>query len=686
MTRQIVVGISWGVLSVVLSVTTLYGQVQTTTAITGTVRDTTGAVLPGATVTIVNQATGVSRERVTNHEGYYSVQSLRPGTYTVRASLPGFRPAVITDREVLVAIPAAVDITLELGDVSEEITISAAGAELLNTTTAELATTIDEQLVDNMPVESRNYFDLLALAPHTTPQYLSAGGLTFGQHSLQRVNAAGSFESSGVLAGGQRDSSSNVSIDGSNSSIAVYGQNVTILSSAMVKELRLQTASMSAEFGSGANAVNIVTKSGSNAFQGETFWEHRNDNLDAKDFFTNLAGEGLPEYKRNKWGGSLGGPILQNRLFFFANTEGSRLRQAVQADAPVPTAAERNGDFSESVFPLPGGGTGPAPQLFNPLDFDPETGRRAPFPNNQIPPELLAPQIQQIMEFTPLPNTVIDGVPRFSGTIPTTIDEDQYSLRLDWNTSEDTTIWGRYTYGRRDATLRGLLGPLPGQSTPGSTHDLVVNWSEVVSPTLINDFSVSYARPRWGIGRRLDVPDVAALAGFQNTSDLPGSPNLGNPEFSIGTSDVVNWQPVQNTYQVKDDVTWTKGKHTLKTGFQVTERRFNFPRVTNDKGSLGFDNAFTRACAQGNEVCEAAGQAAGLPVGGLGFADMLLGFPSRSLLILQPVPWSGRQTYWGTYVQDSWQLHDRLTLNLGLRVEAWGPWRLPRHAPCANNL
>ncbi|MPY90229.1 MAG: hypothetical protein GEU99_20180 [Luteitalea sp.] len=676
---RVLVGVWWSAVSVLVSVTPLYGQVQTTTAIMGTVRDATGAVLPGVTVTIVHEATGVSRERVTNDAGDYSFQSLQPGTYTIRAELEGFRPAVITDREALVAIPAEVDIRLELGDVSEEITISAAGAELLNTTTAELATTIDEQLVDNMPTESRNYFDVLALAPNTSPQYLSMGNLTFGQHSLRRVTAAGSFESSGVLAGGQRDSSSNVSIDGSDASLAIYSQNVNILSSAMVKELRLQTASMSAEFGSGVNAVNVITKSGGNAFQGEGFWEHRNDNLDAKNFFTNLAGETLPEYKRNKWGGSLGGPILPNRLFFFANHEGSRLRQAVQGDARVPTAAERNGDFSDTVLPAPDGGTQPAPQLFNPLDFDPATGLRTPFPNNRIPPELMASEIQPILEFTPLPNTVIDGVPRFSGTTRTTIDEDQFSVRLDWHQSADTTVWGRYTYARRDAAEQGLLGSLTGESTPSRTRDIVVNWSEVVGPTLINDLSVSYARPTWGIGRPLDVPDVAALAGFANTSSLPGSPTLQGSELAIGTSGLFTWAPVQNTYQLKDDVTWTKGKHNLKTGFQVTERRLFFPQQSNDKGRIVFENTFTRACPQGNEMCDDARQAAGLPVGGLSFADMLLGFPVLTQIEFREVEWAGRQTYWAGYVQDSWRLHDRLTLNLGLRVERWGPWRLPRH-------
>jgi len=195
-------------------------QVQTTTAINGTVRDATGALVPGVSITIKNQEMGAIRETLTNDTGYYSVISLRPGIYTITASLPGFKTAIVTHREVLVAIPAQVNFTLEVGELSDQVTVSASGEELINKTTAEISTTINQDLVQNLPNQTRNFFDLLVLAPNTSPQYLRMGDLSFGQHALRRVNAASSFESSGVFAAGSNDNAANVSIDGANVQLA----------------------------------------------------------------------------------------------------------------------------------------------------------------------------------------------------------------------------------------------------------------------------------------------------------------------------------------------------------------------------------------------------------------------------------------------------------------------------------
>lgn len=658
-----------------------WGQVQTTTAITGTVKDRTGAVLPGVEVTIRNQETGVTRETVTNESGYYSFQALRPGTYTITASLTGFKTGVIRDREVLVAIPAQVNFVLEIGDLSEQVTVSAAGEELINKTTAELATTIDQNLVESLPIESRNFFDLLALAPNTSPMYLSMGNMSFGQHALRRVNAAGSFEASGVFAAGERDSGSNVSIDGANTQIALYNHTVTIQSSSTIKELRLQTASANAEFGYGSNAVNVITKSGTNEFHGELFWQHRNDALDANGFFTNLAGRDLPEYKRNKFGGSFGGPLVRDRLHFFANYEGSRLREAVQGNALVPTAELRKGDFSNYRPLRPGGGLGPTPVIYNPYDFDSVTGLRRPFPNNKIPDHLLDPAIQVLLPFTPLPNTIIDEVPQFSGLMRTESDENQHTVRIDWARDTNNNIYGRYTFAERNARRTDLLPPLEGENTPSSTHSAVVNWSRILKPTMINDLSVSYTRPKWGIGRPIsNIPDISGQMGLKNTSPLGGSPGIrSNVDFRIADSELFVWDPTQNTYQVKDDFSFTRGVHSFKFGAHITERRLYFQNQSSDKGSLFFENTFSRACPLGNSACEAARAAAGLPLGGTPFADFLLGAADQTNLELRAATWHGHQRYYGFYFQDTWPIHSRWTLNLGLRYEKWQPWLLPRN-------
>ena len=251
---------------------TASAQVQTTSAITGTVTDSSGAVMPGVKVTVRNEETGAVRETITNDAGHYSVQALRPGKYSITAALPGFKTAVVKDREVQVSIPAAVNFVLELGDVTQEITVSAEGQELINTTTGTLATTISENLVQNLPNQTRNFFDLVALSPNTSGQYFGNGGLSFGSHSMRRVNAAGSLESSGVFAAGSTDSATNVSIDGANIQMALYNMPVNIQSASTIKELRIETASANAEFGYGSNAINVITKNGTNNHHGEAFW------------------------------------------------------------------------------------------------------------------------------------------------------------------------------------------------------------------------------------------------------------------------------------------------------------------------------------------------------------------------------------------------------------------------------
>ena len=433
-------------------------QVQTTTGITGTVTDGSGAVLPGVEVVVTDQDTGTVRRTITNDAGLYVIQSLKPGTYSISASLTGFKTAVVKDRQVQVTIPAQVNLVMQVGELSETVTVSGVGEEMVNKTTAQLATTISENLVKNLPVETRNYFDLVALAPNTSPEYLS-GSMSFGQHSMRRVNAAGSFESSGVFAAGERDSSSYVSIDGASPQIANYNQTVTIQSSSTIKELRLETASANAEFGNGSNAVNVITKSGTNDFHGEVFWQHRNDNLDAVGYFTNLAGRQLPEYKRNKFGATLGGPIIKNKLLFFANYEGSRLRQAVQGNTRVPTALERSGDFSQTQLFASPGVLAPPREIYNPFSYDPATGLRAAFPNKRIPTTLLDPAMQVAFKYTALPNTIIDGIPQYSGLNRTDLDENQYTARIDWQKSEKTLVYGRYTWAREGLSTRDSCHP-----------------------------------------------------------------------------------------------------------------------------------------------------------------------------------------------------------------------------------
>ena len=526
-------------------------QVQTTTGITGTVTDGSGAVLPGVEVVVTDQDTGTVRRAITNDSGLYVIQSLKPGTYSISASLAGFKTAVVKDRQVQVTIPAQVNLVMQVGELSETVTVSGVGEEMVNKTTAQLATTISENLVKNLPVETRNYFDLMSLAPNTSPEYLSVSNMSFGQHSMRRVNAAGSFESSGVFAAGERDSSSYVSIDGASPQIANYNQTVTIQSSSTIKELRLETASANAEFGNGSNAVNVITKSGTNDFHGEVFWQHRNDNIDAVGYFTNLAGRQLPEYKRNKFGATMGGPIIKNKLLFFANYEGSRLRQAVQGNTRVPTALERSGNFSQTQLFASPGVLAPPREIYNPFSYDPATGLRSAFPNKTIPTSLLDPGMQVAFKYTALPNTIIDGIPQYTGLNRTDLDENQYTARIDWQKSDkDPGLRAIFVGRERGFQLgtpsspsgrehAGFLEDDSGQLEPGDQFDQAQRSLSFVRASEVGHRSAHHGcsgcHGRDGIGKRVQTWRLAGPLCYRFYRSIVRAFRLGSdPEYLPG--------------------------------------------------------------------------------------------------------------------------------------------------------
>src|SRR5205809_6669294 len=331
-----------------------FAQVETTTSITGTVADQLGSVFPNAVVKLTNQNTGAKRETVTSGEGVYSFQSLPAGRYTILVSAPGFKTTTITDRIVETAQPAHLDIRLELGSTSDQVTVSAAGAELVNTASAEVTGSVTPELVQNIPLGRGNVFDLLQLTPGVVPQ--NAGqNLSFAARSLNFVDAGNTFQSSGAFIAGNRDSGSNISVDGSNVQTPVYGQATQLQSRASVNEVRVEAASMSAEFGNGVAAVNFITRSGSNEFHGELLEYFRNNHLDANSYLNNEAGRRLQPYTQNQFGGTIGGPAIKNKLLFFANYEGFRVVQREQQFGVVPDDNLRRGDFSQYQPPCPCG-------------------------------------------------------------------------------------------------------------------------------------------------------------------------------------------------------------------------------------------------------------------------------------------------------------------------------------------
>lgn len=677
-----------------LCLSAAFAQVETTTSITGTVADQSGAVLPAASVRLTNQNTGAVRSTLANAEGVYSFQSLPAGRYSMVATAPGFKTTTITDRVVETAQPAHVDISLELGSTSEQVTVSAAGAELVNTASAEVAGSVSPELVQNIPLGRGNVFELLQLTPGVIPQ--NAGqNLSFAARSLNFVDAGNTFQSTGAFIAGNRDSASNISVDGSNVQIPVYGQATQLQSRASVNEVRVEAASMSAEFGNGVAAVNFITRSGSNSFHGELFEYFRNNNLDANSYLNNEAGRKLQPYTQNQFGGAIGGPVIRNKLLFFGNYEGFRVVQREQQFAVVPDASLRNGDFSGYRPPGPGGTFLATPVIYNPYDVDAQTGLRRPFPGNRIPlgpssacaprSSCIDPAAKAYLDkYVLAPNTVVNGIAQYTNAVRTTMDQNQTTGRADWLRSNTSTIFARFTYNKQNS-LQGGLQPLQGTGNNSASTNAVVHWTQVLSASKVNDLGISYARPNWQYTRPLDLPDSAAEIGLPNTSSYTGAVQWSVAGFNLGVGTNYIFNAYSNNIQLKDDFGWVKGRHNLKFGVDAINRRFIYYNPSGDKGQFSFGKLFTQACPPGNARCEQARAAANAPQGGLEFADYLLGAYSSTMLIVRQIPYVGHQQYLGFYAQDSWRVTSRLTLNYGLRYEYWSPWAVPRNATLSFN-
>ena len=421
-------------------------QVVTVSGISGIVSDPSGAPVPGASVIARNQATGGVWNASTNDTGSYTFAVLPPGTYTLTVSHEGFETVLVADRSIEVAEPAHVDVTLRIGNASDRITVSAAGNELISAATAEIAVNITPALVAGTPLIRRNFLDLAVMAPGVVPQNVAVGvQISNGSAQLNYVAAGNVFVTNNIFVAGARDTATNISVDGSNVQNSLFGEVLQSQSPATVQEMRIESANMSAEVGNGVAAMNVITKSGSNAFHGEAYEFLRNNKLDATPFFTNLAGSHLPTSQQNEFGGALGGPVRHNKLFFFGNYEGLRVREtdvAMETPPPVPL---RSGDFSNYQPPVAGkpGQLGPVPTIYDPSAFSASTGLRQPFPGNIMPlTRMDTSALAYVQNWVMPPNAVINGVARLVGDTRSIIDSNQYTLRADWLRTEKTRSMG----------------------------------------------------------------------------------------------------------------------------------------------------------------------------------------------------------------------------------------------------
>lgn len=630
----------------------LFAQ-RSTATIRGTVVDTTKAVVPGAKVTAKNEQTGFSRSTATNGAGSYTFAELPLGSYEVGVEFTGFKAAVRTRIQLNVADVRAVDFELTAGELAEVVTVEAAVLGV-KTIGGEVAGLITGEQVRELPLNGRNFLQLATLMPGVSaPDFLN-------------VKDKGLLGGSDLSVSGSPVTANLWTIDGANNNDV--GSNRTILvypSLEAIEEIKVHRASYGAEFGQASGAqINIVTKSGTNSFQGSVFYSGRRDSLNSINYFLQQADKPKEKLKRNDFGWSFGGPLIKDKLHFFASQEWNREQRGSVRAAFVPTAAERAGDFSG---PSISGCSSPTP-------LDPLTG--LPFPGNKIPQDRLSPGGLAFLRLYPLPNTrpSSGGCNNWVDSINTPINWRQENLRLDWTLSSSTRLMLRYTQDHWTNNAPNLQtnlwgdDPFPAVDSnweqPGKS--IVASLSQNIGSTAVNTLQFSYSSNAINVTRGGTDPELNGLITAAIPSiyaqDLKSSgANLGHPVFwgNQGYGQALwNEAPFKNNqdlFILRDDYSAVFGKHNVKVGVLASMNRKNEDSIGN--GSAENSQFWGSAGLNGW------GATTGNILADFLLRDMTFGFSESSRQRQVPQRWKDLEFY----VSDSWKVSPRVTVDYGVR-------------------
>jgi hypothetical protein len=628
----------------------------------GTVTDPSGAVLSGAKVTLVNEATGLARTLITDKNGEFTAPSMPTGTYTVTAEEQGFKVASVSNVEVGVDQHVRVDLKLEVGAQTETVNVEAA-RPLLQTNSSDLATTVTTQQIETLPLNGRNFVQLTRTVP----------GVLRGIPGAN-IDGAGSLAwraSASFSANGQRPRDNNYMLDGIDNNEDWLQTVVLFPSVEALDEFKLQTSTYSAEFGrSLGGVVNLQIKSGTNDIHGSGFEFLRNDAMDANNFFNNRAGRAKPKFSQNMFGGTAGGPVMKDRTFFFFDYQGQRTNQGQTYLSTVPSAKMRNGDFSE----------------INRVIYDPVT--HLPFPGNVIPQDRWDPAAKNILQqLYPAPNvagaTGSNGQNINNYLINPTLErqDDQFDIKVDHSLTESNRFFGRYSYEKTHRLLPATLPHGDAGATFGAgdgnikAQGFAFNDTHIFGPTWLNEFRFGWSSIKFlntsidygqNLAQQVGIPGVnlnqvtSAMSQivFQNN----GARNLGaNGNQPLITN--------QNDFQIFDNVTKTMGRHTLKAGGSLTLRSREILNADLIVGQFGFNNNLTSNCAGITSGCTVAANT------GFDVASFLLGYASiKDRRLFDSNTYTEKRPEYGAYFQDDFRATSRLTLNMGLRYDVFVPW------------
>jgi hypothetical protein len=640
-----------------MSLTTL--QAQTFQAqVTGTVTDTSGAVVPGAKVVAKDLATGATVTSDSNATGNYNLPYLRPAVYRVTCEVPGFKrfeqgPVTLQVNQVL-----EINIALQPGKVTEQVNVVASAAPLA-TETGSLSQVVTTRSIQNLPLNVRNPYGLIALTPGAIM------GVNFGQGGGSG-DVGRSWFNSDYYVGGGRSGSQDVLIDGAPNVLGDMNKPVIDPPLDSVQEFSVQANNYSSQFGRSSGAlVNMVTKSGTNELHGSVYDYERHSITDANNFFNNRSGLALQSWARHQFGANLGGPIIKGKWFLFGDYEG--MRQAVPATtiSSLPTAAQRQGNFSTTYA-----SNGSLITIYDPSTLVTLAGggyQRSAFYNNTI--TTINPVAAATVGYYPIPNLAGNAVTNASNYIyaaASKITTNKYDFRSDVNFTEKTRMFSRFSQERDTRITPGPL-PIPiggGRSVKDHFTQAVIDFTHVFSNTTVADVNISGSR---GLAWQMGLSNGFDLSSLKLPASYVAKASQMFPVFTISdvlgtdnpatTDDIVQHQP-RNAFAVVSSVSHQHGKHSLKFGEDSRWIHFNEGQNSVAAGHFSFTRGFT----QGPNPVQASTTA------GYGFASFLLGdAASGSIQQLQTISTVG--AYYGFFAQDDWRLSSKLTLNLGVRWE-----------------
>ena len=635
----------------VVSAQTVYGS------IVGNVADSSGSAIPGAKVTLTNLNTNITQAADADGTGAYTFVNLLPGNYAIVVEKQGFKKLTRPSIEVQVQSAIRVDAMLEVGDVSQTVEVSAQ-APLVQTQNATIGHEVEARQVQDLALNGRNVYNLVALAPGVVPQ---GGTTTTGNAATGNVNAWGNYQ----IGGGAANQSASY-IDGAPVNISYVNSTILVPTQEAIQEFRVVTNDVSPEFGRFAGGIiNMSTRSGTNQIHGTAYDFLRNQDLNANSFFNNKAGLVRAVYQQNQYGATLGGPVKRNRTFAFLSWEQMDLRQATTTSTTVPTIAMRTGDFSAKGIP----------SIFDPLTTAQQSGGqygRAQFPGNIIPPSRLnqaALNLQNLLFPNPTNSALATN---YIVSVPRVTDYNQYLARLDHRFSDRDQLFARFSLWNKNYSSNSALLNT-GTGSKWATIQAVLGNTYSITPTTLLDVRASFLR-----FYDTTLPLTCCNFDFRQISPNWAQYNTEATRPMLPTPNIVpdnnfNGTPIiletDNSYNLSGNLTKIMGRHTLRFGGEARRIEWDYAQTNSAGSTYTFDSGFT------SEFPLATGSVTGSPSNtGYGTASYLLGFPSAGSAT-EPDLSAGLMHYFGLFFNDSFRVTRKLTLQLGVRWESPGSFQ-----------